>query len=160
MWCYVIFIRSADYARVMTSINTHPSSAWNKFSFIDNQQHYYLYIQHQQWKSSLLFVSSSSMLIVHLCFMINLATNGVYSNVLMENNSIQLKKKMLGMSWNILLYYLKIISFYFIYSRNIWEANLAKIRQHNLQADMGMHTYTLGMNQFGDLVSFFLHHHT
>jgi hypothetical protein len=43
--------------------------------------------------------------------------------------------------------------------RNIWEANLDKIRQHNLEADLGIHTFTLGMNRFGDLVGFF-HHYT
>jgi hypothetical protein len=48
--------------------------------------------------------------------------------------------------------------FGFIYSRNIWEANLAKIRQHNLEADNGVHTYTLGMNRFGDLVDFYLYY--
>jgi len=48
--------------------------------------------------------------------------------------------------------------FDFIYSRNIWEANLAKIRQHNLEADNGVHTYTLGMNRFGDLVGFYLYY--
>ena len=40
-----------------------------------------------------------------------------------------------------------------VYSRIVWEANLAKIRKHNLEADMGMHSYNIGMNAFGDLVS-------
>jgi len=35
--------------------------------------------------------------------------------------------------------------------RSIWEANVAIIRNHNLEADLGLHTYTLGMNQLGDL---------
>jgi len=35
--------------------------------------------------------------------------------------------------------------------RAIWEANVAKIRKHNLEADLGVHTYTMKMNAFGDL---------
>jgi len=34
--------------------------------------------------------------------------------------------------------------------RVIWEKNLALIRQHNLEADLGMHTYTLGINEYAD----------
>jgi len=34
--------------------------------------------------------------------------------------------------------------------RAIWEKNLQLIRQHNLEADMGMHTYTLGVNEYAD----------
>ena len=36
--------------------------------------------------------------------------------------------------------------------RAIWEKNLAVIREHNLQADMGMHTYYLGINEYADWV--------
>ncbi len=42
----------------------------------------------------------------------------------------------------------------YIYSRLIWEDNVAIIRKHNLEADLGLHTYTLGMNKYGDLVGF------
>jgi len=35
--------------------------------------------------------------------------------------------------------------------RAIFEANVAKIQTHNLEADMGIHTYTLGLNRFADM---------
>jgi cathepsin L len=35
--------------------------------------------------------------------------------------------------------------------RSIWEANIEIIRKHNLEADLGLHTYTLGMNKYGDM---------
>jgi len=34
--------------------------------------------------------------------------------------------------------------------RAIWEKNLDVIRQHNLEADLGMHSYTLGVNEYAD----------
>jgi cathepsin L len=37
--------------------------------------------------------------------------------------------------------------------RAAWEANIAIIRTHNLEADLGLHTYTLGMNKYGDLTN-------
>ncbi|CAF1034813.1 unnamed protein product [Adineta steineri] len=37
--------------------------------------------------------------------------------------------------------------------RSIWEANLAMIRTHNLEADIGVHTYTLKMNHLGDMTN-------
>jgi len=37
--------------------------------------------------------------------------------------------------------------------RSTWEANLAMIRNHNLEADLGGHSYTLKMNQFGDMTN-------
>ena len=36
--------------------------------------------------------------------------------------------------------------------RTIWEENLAKIRQHNLEHDIGLRTFTMEMNRFGDMV--------
>lgn len=48
--------------------------------------------------------------------------------------------------------YKKIILNFLINSRQIWEENLAMIRKHNLDFDLGIHTYTLEMNQFGDMV--------
>jgi cathepsin L len=35
--------------------------------------------------------------------------------------------------------------------RLTWESNLKYIRQHNLEADLGKHTYWLKMNKYGDM---------
>ena len=37
--------------------------------------------------------------------------------------------------------------------RLVWEKNLDYIQKHNAEADIGLHSYTLGVNQFADLVS-------
>ena len=36
--------------------------------------------------------------------------------------------------------------------RGVWEQNLVTIRKHNLEADRGVHTFWLGMNEYGDMV--------
>jgi C1A family cysteine protease len=38
-----------------------------------------------------------------------------------------------------------------MYRRQVFVANLQYIREHNTQAAAGEHTYTLGMNKFGDM---------
>jgi len=37
--------------------------------------------------------------------------------------------------------------------RVAWEANVEIIRKHNLESDLGLHTYTLGMNNYGDMTN-------
>ncbi|CAF3576687.1 unnamed protein product [Rotaria sp. Silwood1] len=37
------------------------------------------------------------------------------------------------------------------FRRATWESNLKNVQEHNLQADLGVHTYWLGMNKFADL---------
>ncbi len=40
----------------------------------------------------------------------------------------------------------------YLFSRTVFEDNVAKINQHNLEADLGFHTYTLKVNKFADMV--------
>ncbi|TPP67277.1 Cathepsin L [Fasciola gigantica] len=35
--------------------------------------------------------------------------------------------------------------------RNIWEENVKHIQEHNIRHDLGLVTYTLGLNQFSDM---------
>ncbi|XP_061165783.1 procathepsin L-like [Saccostrea echinata] len=37
--------------------------------------------------------------------------------------------------------------------RQIWEDNVRLIEKHNLEADRGVHTYWLGMNEYGDMTN-------
>ncbi|XP_070964754.1 cathepsin 8-like [Oncorhynchus clarkii lewisi] len=39
------------------------------------------------------------------------------------------------------------------FRRMIWETNQGLICQHNLEAEMDKHTFTLGMNKFGDMTN-------
>lgn len=36
----------------------------------------------------------------------------------------------------------------------MWEDNLQYVQTHNLQADRGVHTFWLGMNEYSDMVRF------
>jgi hypothetical protein len=42
------------------------------------------------------------------------------------------------------------------FSRAVWESNLKIVQEHNLDADLGLHSYWLGMNAYADLVYFYL----
>ncbi|XP_072449859.1 procathepsin L-like [Chiloscyllium punctatum] len=39
------------------------------------------------------------------------------------------------------------------YRKMVWEDNMRYIKQHNLEHSMGKHTFTVGMNQYGDLTT-------
>ena len=38
------------------------------------------------------------------------------------------------------------------YSRAIFTEDMREVLKHNLEYDLGQHTYTLGMNEFSDMV--------
>jgi len=40
-----------------------------------------------------------------------------------------------------------------VFSRALWESNLKIVNDHNLKADLGVHTYWLGMNAYADMVN-------
>ena len=35
--------------------------------------------------------------------------------------------------------------------RSIWEVNVARIQEHNLKHDLGLASYTMGLNKFSDM---------
>jgi len=37
--------------------------------------------------------------------------------------------------------------------RAIWKSNLQIVQDHNLEADLGLHTYTLGINAYADMTN-------
>ena len=45
------------------------------------------------------------------------------------------------------------MSFLTFCRRLIWEKNVRLVEKHNLEADRGLHTYTLGINEYADMVS-------
>jgi hypothetical protein len=80
--------------------------------------------------------------------------HGHYSNAPMKRNIQHLMKKSVGKRKKISSFFVVFNNRLYIYSRLIWEDNVAIIRKHNLEADLGLHTYTLGMNKYGDMVCF------
>jgi len=80
--------------------------------------------------------------------MLHSTNTGIYGNKSMVK-SIPALKKMFGMK-DFVYEILK----NFIFSRAAWEDNLNIVQTHNLEADLGVHTYYLGMNKFADLVKF------
>jgi hypothetical protein len=80
--------------------------------------------------------------------MLHSTNTGIYGNKPMVK-SIPALKKMFGMK-DFVYEILK----NFIFSRAAWEDNLNIVQVHNLEADLGVHTYYLGMNKFADLVKF------
>lgn len=42
-----------------------------------------------------------------------------------------------------------------LFSRAKWEDNLKIVNDHNMEADLGVHTYWLGMNAYADMVKKF-----
>uniref|UniRef100_A0A3B3ZR97 Cathepsin propeptide inhibitor domain-containing protein n=1 Tax=Periophthalmus magnuspinnatus TaxID=409849 RepID=A0A3B3ZR97_9GOBI len=38
--------------------------------------------------------------------------------------------------------------------RALWEQSLRDVEKHNREAELGLHTFTLGINQFSDMVSY------
>lgn len=94
---------------------------------------------------------SQSLSAVHWLSMLHSMNIGNYGNQLTTNNTPVPKNK-LGMRYNFhfdIWFLIEICN----YSRGIWESNLDLVHKHNLQADLGAHSYWLGMNKFADMVN-------
>jgi hypothetical protein len=92
----------------------------------------------------------SSVFIVRPCSKNNSTTIGLHLSVCIKGNIVLSKKREPGKLEH--LCHAVHETFRMYSSRIIWEVNLGQIRQHNLETDLGLHSYTLGMNQFGDRV--------
>lgn len=49
--------------------------------------------------------------------------------------------------------YLVLSMIFLCYRRMIWEGHVELVAKHNREFDFGMHTYTLGINEYADMVS-------
>ncbi len=47
---------------------------------------------------------------------------------------------------------LDFIKMNYLFSITVFKDNVAMINRHNLEAELGLHTYTLKINQFADMV--------
>jgi len=82
--------------------------------------------------------------------MLNSTNIGAYGNKLTTNN-IQLLKNSSGKSHTPYSFFYEMKSV--VFSRALWESNLKIVNDHNLKADLGVHTYWLGMNAYADMVN-------
>jgi hypothetical protein len=73
---------------------------------------------------------------------------GIYLKMFIKNSMLMLKKKTTG---KVELGDI-IKALWFVYSRTVFDDNVIMINQHNLEADFGLHSYTLKVNQFADMV--------
>ncbi|XP_073423317.1 cathepsin K-like isoform X2 [Dendrobates tinctorius] len=94
-----------------------------------------------QWGS--IISQCSSTMILHLILLVlPLVSAGLYSDDALDSEWKQWKKTFQkqynGKSDEVM-------------RRLIWEKNYKYITNHNMEYSQGLHTYTLGMNQFGDM---------
>lgn len=89
---------------------------------------------------------------VDIRFVFRIPYNALFGNIFIVGQSNKSKFKLIQIG--VIKYCTSFKSQHCVFfRRDIWEANLDYINQHNDEFQRGEHSYTLGLNEFADLVT-------